>query len=332
MQDLITFIEPEQWANITDLAVPGVMPYYMVSTYGRIYSKTSNKILLDHDDGRGYRIIGLMTENGRPTVRIHRVVLITFKPVLNYNELYVNHKDTNKSNNYLYNLEWGTPLYNSQHAVKNNLILKGEDVSNAILTNDQVHLICKGLEQGLPYNEIAESIGPTDYKNIKGTLRAIRAGQAWKFISDQYTFENFKGITACKFTDDEVYKICEGLESNLNYKDILVSLGYDINSIDEKTLTNYNHAISSIRVKKTYTNISKDFEFPTQRSSQVFSDKQIHRICKYFEQGLSFDEVLYKLNIGLHNNTYDEILNHKSILSAIKNRARFKKISKDYNF
>ena len=206
------------------------------------------------------------------------------------------------------------------------------ETHRSILTNEQVHLICKGLEQGISYNEIARSIGPTDYKYIKTLIRSIRVGDAWKFIGGQYTFAEYESIVPHKFTNDEVYKICEGLESNLNYKEILVSLGYDIYNIDNNTLKSYNRTISSIRKKKLYKDISENFDFHTQRSSQVFSDDRIHRICKYFEQGLSFDEILHELNIGLHNHTLDEIFNYKSILSAIKNRARFKKISKDYNF
>lgn len=53
----------------------------------------------------------------------------------------VNHKDGNKLNNSVDNLEWVTNRENREHAVKNNLHLKGEACSYAKLTQADVEYI-----------------------------------------------------------------------------------------------------------------------------------------------------------------------------------------------
>ena len=53
---------------------------------------------------------------------MHRLVLTTFNPIDNMENLWVNHKDGIKINNHISNLEWCTPEENVYHAVKTHLI------------------------------------------------------------------------------------------------------------------------------------------------------------------------------------------------------------------
>lgn len=56
-------------------------------------------------------------------VKIHRIVAMAFIP--NPNNLpQVNHKDENKKNNRLENLEWCTPRYNMEYGTRMNKIFK----------------------------------------------------------------------------------------------------------------------------------------------------------------------------------------------------------------
>lgn len=48
----------------------------------------------------------------KKTYYIHRLVMITFVPIKNYKIMYVNHKDKNRSNNHISNLEWCTQKEN----------------------------------------------------------------------------------------------------------------------------------------------------------------------------------------------------------------------------
>ena len=83
-------------------------PNYFVDTEGNIYSKQSGKLkkLSPWLDGKGnYLQIGLMKDGKRHRLFVHRLVAITFIP--NHKILpEVNHKDKNKTNCAVSNLEW----------------------------------------------------------------------------------------------------------------------------------------------------------------------------------------------------------------------------------
>jgi hypothetical protein len=68
----------------------------------------------------GYPSVKLMTERGRKTVTVHRLVARAFIP--NDDGLpQVNHKDGDKTNNSVGNLEWCTASQNTQHAYDHGL-------------------------------------------------------------------------------------------------------------------------------------------------------------------------------------------------------------------
>lgn len=87
---------------------------YYVSDRGRVYSKHTNKILSLYID-RGYARIKIAKKN----YRLHRLVMKTFKPIENSNELTVNHLDLDKLNNCITNLEWCSQKENLIHYYKN---------------------------------------------------------------------------------------------------------------------------------------------------------------------------------------------------------------------
>lgn len=73
------------------------------------------KALHGHKNSKGYIQIALYKNNKRHILLIHRLVAEAFIP--NPNKLpQVNHKDGNKENNVLENLEWCDNSYNQTHA------------------------------------------------------------------------------------------------------------------------------------------------------------------------------------------------------------------------
>ena len=88
---------------------------YQVTDDGRVWSKISNKYLKEKLTVDGYLRVCLCGENGsRRQVCIHRLVAEAFIP--NPTNLpQVNHKDENKTNNSVENLEWCSSQYNNTY-------------------------------------------------------------------------------------------------------------------------------------------------------------------------------------------------------------------------
>lgn len=105
----------EIWKNINFLN-----NYYQISNKGNIRHIKSKRIniLKPHKDKNGYLIISLYINKKFQTFKLHRLVAQAFIP--NPDNLpQVNHKDGNKLNNCVNNLEWCTCRENINHAVKN---------------------------------------------------------------------------------------------------------------------------------------------------------------------------------------------------------------------
>lgn len=126
--------------------IKGYEDYYITKS-GKIFSTLTNKELKYDKSCRGYCKVKLMDRRiGRYiTLQVHRLVAIQFIP--NPNKLpEINHKDGNKSNNSIYNLEWCTSEYNHRHAKENGLYKIEEDSPRAKLTKQQVIQIYKDWE------------------------------------------------------------------------------------------------------------------------------------------------------------------------------------------
>lgn len=90
---------------------------YMVSNLGRVKSVRRN-IILRQSIRNGYERVVLWTNNIPKNYSVHRLVANAFIP--NPDNLpQVNHKDENKTNNCVGNLEWCTQEYNQNYGTIN---------------------------------------------------------------------------------------------------------------------------------------------------------------------------------------------------------------------
>lgn len=87
---------------------------YWVDPKGRIWSEKSNKYLKPCYNKWGYAYVDLCNNRHKSRVFIHQIVAKMFIP--NPNNLpQINHKDEDKTNNHVENLEWCTASYNNSY-------------------------------------------------------------------------------------------------------------------------------------------------------------------------------------------------------------------------
>ena len=104
----------EKWKIIEDY------PDYSISNSGSVKSMCHNKEkILKYGLGKyGYLYVNLYKNGKIKTVKIHRLVLLMFKPIANSQDFQCNHINGIKDDNRLENLEWCTAKENVQHAFK----------------------------------------------------------------------------------------------------------------------------------------------------------------------------------------------------------------------
>lgn len=113
--------------------VVGAEPYYQVSNIGNVRNKITNQIVKPSSSGPYLRVELRYGVNKHKSV--HRLVAEAFIPnPMNFR--YVNHKDENKKNNCVENLEWCTAKYNVNYGVgslaRNQRIIQYDMKGNAI--------------------------------------------------------------------------------------------------------------------------------------------------------------------------------------------------------
>ena len=106
----------EIWKDIKDYE-----GLYQVSNLGRVKSLKKNKIL------KGligeYIHVVLYKENTRKNKKVHRLVAENFINNINNYDC-INHKDENKFNNNVNNLEWCSKKYNCNYGIRNEKMSK----------------------------------------------------------------------------------------------------------------------------------------------------------------------------------------------------------------
>lgn len=117
----------EEWRDIK-----GYEGLYQVSSLGRVktlnYRKHGREKILKPIIHKytGYCVIGLTKENKQKQYKIHRLVAEAFLNNPN-NYPVINHKDEDKTNNNINNLEWCSQAYNINYGTRNRKV--GEKLS-----------------------------------------------------------------------------------------------------------------------------------------------------------------------------------------------------------
>lgn len=155
-------------------------PNYSIDECGNIFNR-DGKRLKPCRNKKGYLKVYLYNDSGRKCMSVHRLVAQAFIP--NPNNLpEVNHKDTNKNNNVVSNLEWCTGSENIKHAIQKGIHFIptgcGEDSTNHKLTWEQVNFIREHYKfRDKKYN----SVQLAKMFNVRPeTVRAVVNGTSWR--------------------------------------------------------------------------------------------------------------------------------------------------------
>ena len=154
-------------------------PNYQISSLGRIWSKTSQRYLKGEIDINGYHRVTMIAINGKAKHEFcHRLVALAFIENPN-NYPYVNHKDENKQNNSVSNLEWCDTKYNNNYGTHQQ---RGIETKKR---NGTFSKRVKCLETGIIYESVAEATRQTGITHITDVCkgkRHIASGYHWQYI------------------------------------------------------------------------------------------------------------------------------------------------------
>lgn len=144
--------------------LPNIKDLYTINDNGEIFSDISGKMKTRNKGNTEYQIINFMTQEGKKkTYRVHRLVMMAFKPIKDMDNLEVNHIDGDKKNNALSNLEWCSSSENQKHAFQTGLQQprKGEKSNFSKLTQTDINKIFELRKLGWLQKDIANQIGCT---------------------------------------------------------------------------------------------------------------------------------------------------------------------------
>lgn len=185
----------EEWRN-TDILEGSIQ----VSNMGRVrsvrYFKNRGmriRMLTQKEEKSGYLTVSVKIEGKIKTFKVHRLVAMAFI-VNKENKPQINHKDCNKKNNIVDNLEWCTAKENIVHAAQNGLLsvkhnlsegqkkkmsenFKGENNIKAKLKEEQVIKIIEEIQKGKNLSEIAKEMGYP-----RQTIQNIARGKRWGYL------------------------------------------------------------------------------------------------------------------------------------------------------
>ena len=152
--------------------------HYRIYNTGKIYSEFINRFITPTKDSGNYLQNTIVDDFGnRKTIKTHRLVAMAFLPNPN-NYPDVNHKDFNRQNNNVENLEWCTEEYNTHYTRDNHLEYNSQSYKKlSPLKEEQVLLVPTLMNYGFSVKLIAKL-----YKVGHITIRNIIKKRTWRWL------------------------------------------------------------------------------------------------------------------------------------------------------
>jgi hypothetical protein len=159
---------------------------YSISSDGKVRREKatngtwSGRILKNKTDQDGYKFIGLSYGGKVRHFKIHRLVVEAFSGKPKDLKQQVNHKDGDKANNHIANLEWCSQSENERHAIDVlgvRLGCQGEKNPRTKLNENKVLHIRSLIEGGVTQRKVAEK-----FKISQGAVSDICTRRKWAHI------------------------------------------------------------------------------------------------------------------------------------------------------
>lgn len=207
---------------------------YSVSSCGKVFVKGREMTLQMNIDG--YYVVNLINDEGNFHRRVNRLVAQAFLPNPE-NMPIVHHKDHNKLNNNVSNLEWTTVRQNTLYSVE---FQPDKHRHNAEITKETAVKICELIQDGVRNLEICKLLDVG-----VDTVKHIRAGRTWKEISKDYKItKSIKSVS-----ETTVRWVCHQIKAGYSNSEIIKM------SVCPNLTKNI---VKNIRAGKTWVWVSKD--------------------------------------------------------------------------
>lgn len=254
----MNILNNEQW---TVLNWNGIIVHrYNISSKGRIYDTYKKEYVSYSTDKDGYYMASIFIEEneiGFKKIRVHRFELLSFDFNPNYMNLQVNHKNGNKQDLELSNLEWTTPIGNTRHGwdtgLNNNI-----GIYNGVGKYDDsvINKICEYIDSGLTNAEICNKFNIVDKKkrmSFSALISGIKSGKTHRNISTNYKFMAGEYVSN-RYTLGFAELVCNFLSDNtrdFSYKEIMDLL--EIPNSERKTFKIFIDDLIAGRTCKSIT-------------------------------------------------------------------------------
>jgi hypothetical protein len=214
---------------------------YAVTLCGKVYSIKSKKFLSAGLSKRGYLTVNLYQDGEGKTFPVHRLVAMAYLD--NPDNLpVVNHKNGDKTDNRVSNLEWCTQKDNILHAVETGLQKPIDYDEMRHLSDDEAHEVCSLLDSGFRVKDICSLLGYS-----QNTVSRIKAGITYKEISAEYNFSSVP--SSYRISVQKVTRICEALQEGLGVSKII------------KKFNTTHYMVTKIKKREKYTEISNSYKW-----------------------------------------------------------------------
>lgn len=228
---------------------------YEVSSFGRVKGKVK-EYLSPNLYRNGYLTVQLSFNKTAKTYLLHRLVAEVFIGEPLKDKYFVNHKNGNKTDCRLSNLEYVSAKENSLHAVGAGLIKSGEKHLSAKLTESQVKDIYERIKNGEKLKDIAKFYGV-----VHGAIGNIRSGSTWKSLykDSGIVFNPKRRKKKTIFSENTIKRIFELKKNGTTVKEIASlikvspsvisevfnnSIEYHLNNINNTRFVDFNKIIS----------------------------------------------------------------------------------------